>query len=279
MSNTKFGAIRDAKNSVKKPENDKTVPFDLFNSEIEVTSLISDYLKKKNMTSTAEIFEKELIGAKKKDINSTKILNLFDFGKAREFFHSFAEFQKNVSSKTPIQEMDKSEFFYRIYFAISDIHPFLKNQKEASKENTDQLKIYLEERGSELSKFPDLIPYFAMPYVKNLKEHSSFKHLFSQSWIGKVRESLVTFLKAQSNPNTELEIALISSKEKSSKGLHENEEVQRLTREYRKQTEELDELKRSHQQLNNESKETIRETHLKWGSFVKLFKKRNFTNF
>lgn len=41
-----------------------------------------------------------------------------------------------------------------------------------------RLKVYLEEgAGSELSEVPELLPYFALPYIPNPKSHPLFKDL------------------------------------------------------------------------------------------------------
>ena len=40
------------------------------------------------------------------------------------------------------------------------------------------LKTYLEEgEGAKLSQVPELVPYFALPYVTNPKQHPLFKDL------------------------------------------------------------------------------------------------------
>lgn len=39
-------------------------------------------------------------------------------------------------------------------------------------------RYYLETKGSNLSHMPDILPYFALPYVHNPRDHPSFKDLF-----------------------------------------------------------------------------------------------------
>jgi len=66
---------------------------------------------------------------------------------------------------------------------VYKIHPDLGNSPELSQIEIERLKKFLEINGSELTKYPELIPFFAIPYFKNLKEHQSFKHLFEKNWI------------------------------------------------------------------------------------------------
>ena len=43
-------------------------------------------------------------------------------------------------------------------------------------------KNFLEFHGNELSMYPELMPYFAIPYFKDLKKHPSFANLFKQQF-------------------------------------------------------------------------------------------------
>ena len=122
--------------------------------------------------------EKEWTNLSANDTVASEILKAFDNGSCKEFFNQFYSFQKNSSGKTPNLEFDKNELWYYIYFIVYDIHPSIRNLKEPSKESISDLKNFLEEKGNELSKFPDLIPFFALPYIKNIREHASFKNLF-----------------------------------------------------------------------------------------------------
>jgi len=41
----------------------------------------------------------------------------------------------------------------------------------------------LDTQGAELSKTAEFLPFYALPYVPNPKEHPSFKNLFNNEWI------------------------------------------------------------------------------------------------
>ena len=241
-----------------------------------ILHLISDFLSKKNCLKTLELFEKEYANISQNNQTTSKILHYFDSGQTREFFQTYNNFQKNISIKTPTLELDKTEFYFYIYFSIYEVHSFLGNGKETSKEAFAKLKTYLEEKGSELAKFPDLIPFFAFPYVKNLREHPSFKHLFAQNWPIKIRETLVLQLNNSCSGNTELELALTVIQNGSQEpDPNQSSEIKKLKSEIEQKNNELELANNKYEKLEFESKETMKEIHLKWSTFVRFFKQRN----
>ena len=53
---------------------------------------------------------------------------------------------------------------------------------------------YLAAQGDELSKIDELIPYFALPYLKEPMGHPVFRKLFSKSWLLQLKKLLTNFL-------------------------------------------------------------------------------------
>jgi hypothetical protein len=41
----------------------------------------------------------------------------------------------------------------------------------------------LDTQGADLSKTAEFLPFYALPYVPNPKDHPSFKNLFLMDWI------------------------------------------------------------------------------------------------
>ena len=70
--------------------------------------------------------------------------------------------------------------FLNLYFLIYPLHPDFGNEQNLQKSNIIFFKNFLEQYGNELSMYPDLIPYFAIPYFKDLKKHPSFANLFKR---------------------------------------------------------------------------------------------------
>jgi hypothetical protein len=55
-------------------------------------------------------------------------------------------------------------------------------------------KQYLDTKGKEFSVDPELLPYFALPYVPNPQEHPTFSAIFKQRWILDLRKKIEAFL-------------------------------------------------------------------------------------
>lgn len=105
----------------------------------------------------------------------------------------------------------KLEFYVHIYFAIYPIHPLLKGRLSAqNKTNTKYsreelliFKKYLNAQGNELSKMNDLLPYFALPLVKDPLTHPTFSKIFSHDWVFELRSQLVDFLNSMYSANNQ----------------------------------------------------------------------------
>lgn len=239
--------------------------------------IIMDYLKKKNYQKTLDIFKEEIKIIKENKAPFTEIIKSFEEGKKIIFFELWKKIHKsNNSEKQPIQENIKLELYIRLYFIIKNI----KNKEENEyQENINSFKIFLEERGSEISRFQDLISFFALPYVKKLEEHSSFKNYFKEEWKYSLKNKLKKYFKElfqKKSEITELENLLLSINEfqNSSKKL-KKEKINIEESSYKKKIEEMNKLKsdllKKKEDLKNqeiESKETMKLIHQKWANFV-----------
>ncbi|KXS11593.1 hypothetical protein M427DRAFT_424463 [Gonapodya prolifera JEL478] len=71
----------------------------------------------------------------------------------------------------------KVEFLLRIYFAVYPVHPGVARQGDrpfSLPTSLSNFKTYIETRGSSLVRDPELLPYFALPYVADPGQHPSF---------------------------------------------------------------------------------------------------------
>jgi len=63
----------------------------------------------------------------------------------------------------------KLEFFLRIYFVIFFNHPYNTNQKRLSekefKKEQNDFKLFLDTKGSELSRTSEFLAFYALPYI------------------------------------------------------------------------------------------------------------------
>jgi len=47
--------------------------------------------------------------------------------------------------------------------------------------------MFLDSKGSELSKANEFLAYYALPYIPNPWSHPSFKHLFTADWVQELK--------------------------------------------------------------------------------------------
>ena len=45
------------------------------------------------------------------------------------------------------------------------------------------LKWYHRNKGSDLAKTTEFLSYYALPYIKNIKDHLAFKEMFTKKWV------------------------------------------------------------------------------------------------
>jgi hypothetical protein len=87
------------------------------------------------------------------------------------------EFFKLLSNVIPleIQKKDstfqKTEFYLMVYFSIFPLHPNNPTSGDYNKLNTEmnQFKVYLETKGAQLSKTPEFLSFYALPFIRNLQ--------------------------------------------------------------------------------------------------------------
>ena len=242
----------------------------------DASFLIKDYLKKKNLLKTFEIFEKESKSLCESSDRLSTLFKRLEQGSSKEFFQIYEELQKGQPFNKPVQENDKLEFYFNVYFAIYEVHPFLGNKKELNRDAINDFKTYLEEKGADLAKFHEIIPFFALPYIKNPKEHATFKHLFTQNWLTTIKQDLNNYLAsiAESNGNTELEhlISTMKSGNSGFKTKSDDKGIEELKKTLQFKSNEVEEMKQNFKKLEGESKETMKTIHQKWAAFVKLLK-------
>ncbi len=172
-----------------------------------ISSLIHEYLLKKDYPNTLDAFQAELnTKIKSKEyykagfdvINEVKILRVFSSGDKKEFFKQWNRIiPSHIKNKDP--QFSKLEFFLEIYFAI---YPILgqkqitnQNMKDL-KSNMEDFKRYLDTKEIELSKTTEFLAYYALPYVPNPRDHPSFQTLFTAEWQIELKEKIKQCIKS-----------------------------------------------------------------------------------
>ena len=67
----------------------------------------------------------------------------------------------------------------------------------------EKFKSYLDRQGSELSKMPDLLAYFALTMVKDPLTNPTFSKIFTREWIVELRNQLMNFIESMYSPHSE----------------------------------------------------------------------------
>ena len=179
-----------------------------------ISSLIHEYLYKKEYNKTLDTFQNELsekIKSEKyysmsfKEINDSILINSFNTGNKIEFFQ---QWNRMIPNHMKLNEpaINRLDFFLEIYFAI---YPILGEKKNITpqiqqklKQNMENFKKYLDSKEIELSKTTEFLAYYALPYVPNPRNHPSYQQLFKQEWVNglkdKIKECITNYLPSPS---------------------------------------------------------------------------------
>ncbi|KRX11161.1 Armadillo-type fold [Pseudocohnilembus persalinus] len=171
-----------------------------------VFNIIHEYLAKKGLTKTLESFENEINNQSQlqtqelhdQQIKQEKLIEAFNSGNREQFFKIWAQIVP-TNTRQNNDQCSKLEFYLNIYFFVYNIHPFCGTSKKPSqipKQNVEQFKLYLENRGKDLSKTSEFLQYYALPYIDKPQKHTALKHIFTQEWVQEIQEKLAHFLKS-----------------------------------------------------------------------------------
>ena len=171
-----------------------------------ISTLIHEYLYKKEYNKTLDSFQEELAEKIKsgkfylssyKDISDTLLIKYFDSGNKIEFFKQWKRVIPN-HMKLIEPTLCKLDFYLEIYFALYPIMGNkVMNQKAQTelKQNMEDYKKYLEQKEIELSKTTEFLAYYALPYIPNPKGHPTYEKLFKPEWTNDLKEKLQNCIK------------------------------------------------------------------------------------
>ena len=173
---------------------------DVHKSTDIISSLIHEYLLKRDYTKTLDSFQEELITKIKQknyykiafsNITESNLLKFFGMGRKAEFFKSWKRIIPNhIRLREP--PLQKLEFYIQVYFAI---YPLLYRDSEINcnktiQETMDEFKEFLEKKDSDYSKSNEFLSYYALPYVQNPKTHASYSKLFQPEWAAELKDKI-----------------------------------------------------------------------------------------
>lgn len=178
---------------------------DVHKSTDIISSLIHEYLLKRDYTKALDSFQEELSNKIRQknyykiafsNIKESNLLKFFGLGKKNEFFKSWKRIIPNhIRLREP--PLQKLEFYIHIYFAI---YPLLYRDSEINcnktiQETMDEFKEFLEKKDSDYSKSNEFLSYYALPYVQNPKTHPSYSKLFQPEWTVELKDKIQLAIK------------------------------------------------------------------------------------
>ncbi|CAD8158225.1 unnamed protein product [Paramecium octaurelia] len=241
----------------------------------QLNNIVQDYLVRSSCFKTLEQFKVESQFATEQS-NETEyiILSHFDRGERDKFLESWSRYIPNQQRQ--YQDFWKLEFYIQIYFLIYPIHPVFMKKGVIDKNSINQFKQYLDSKGGDLSKTNEVLPFYALPYVKNPELHQTFQHLFTHEWIADLRQRLKEFLQSifGYEQTGSLLKRLFLSKEGSSNG-QQQEFQKKMTDNIRSLQQENNELRKKNNQqaqalqdINQTAQQNLFEAQRKWFQFT-----------
>ena len=171
-----------------------------------ITTLIHEYLYKKEYVKTLDSYQEEL-GEKiksgkyyslaNKDISDSSLLNYFESGNKVEFFKQWKRLIPNHMKLTE-PTLCKLDFNLEIYFALFPImgnKPVNQKAQSELRQNMEDFKKYLEKKEIELSKTTEFLAYYALPYIPNPKGHPTYAQSFKPEWVKDLKNQLINCIK------------------------------------------------------------------------------------
>ena len=164
-----------------------------------ISSLIHEYLYKKDYTKTLDIFQQELAEKIKTGkfynppsstgvVNSENLISFFKSGEKEQFMYHWNRLIPNNLILTE-STLFKLNFNIQIYFAIYPILNIKTNINEEKtknklKKNMEEFKLFLEKNKSETeSEFsPEFLSYYALPYIPDPRNNINYLNLFKPEW-------------------------------------------------------------------------------------------------
>jgi hypothetical protein len=167
-----------------------------------VNNLIHEYLLKMNFPGTLEAFKNELATCRPITIDNYRegIIGAFRTGHRDRFCDLWERFVP-ASLRMHDKETAKTEFFLALHFILVKAGPEARDRTGRTGSNGTGLNIAVEEfrsfllkNGEEFSKIDDLLPYYALPFLKDPFGHPLFKELLTDEWTATLGDRLESVL-------------------------------------------------------------------------------------
>ena len=117
-------------------------------------------------------------------VSSDSLLIYIDSGEQNLFFKQWASLASDTN------ESKVCEVLLMIHFVLYPTNPLFSSQRGYV--NIDELTRYLQANSEFISKYPELLVYFALPYIANPVDHPNFCHLFTAKWINSLKNRVLS---------------------------------------------------------------------------------------
>lgn len=173
-------------------------------------NLIYEYLLKMNFPGTLEAFKTELTTSRPVSIDNYRegIVAAFRSGNRERFCEMWERFVP-ASLRMHDKETAKTEFFLALHFILAKAGPDVRDKTARAgpyvgglNGAVEEFRSFLLKNGEEFSKIDDLLPYYALPFLKDPFGHPLFKELLTEGWTTALGEKLDALLGSLYSPKS-----------------------------------------------------------------------------
>ena len=169
-----------------------------------ISSLIHEYLYKKDYTKTLDIFQEELAEKIKQGKfysppitdypTSESLISYFKSGEKDKFLSHWTRLIPNNLILTE-STLYKLNFYIQIYFAIYPILNPRTNINEEKiqknlKKNMEEFKSFLERNKPQSESSSEFLAYYALPYIPDPRNNFTYVNLFKPEWTACIIEQI-----------------------------------------------------------------------------------------
>ena len=175
---------------------DETIKKEINKTTDIISSLIHEYLYKKDYTKTLDIFQEELAEKIKQGKfysppitdypTSESLISYFKSGEKDKFLSHWTRLIPNNLILTE-STLYKLNFYIQIYFAIYPILNPRANINEEKiqknlKKNMEEFKSFLERNKPQSESSSEFLAYYALPYIPDPRNNFTYVNLFKPEW-------------------------------------------------------------------------------------------------
>ena len=183
---------------------DETIKKEINKTTDIISSLIHEYLYKKDYTKTLDIFQEELAEKIKQGKfysppitdypTSESLISYFKSGEKDKFLSHWTRLIPNNLILTE-STLYKLNFYIQIYFAIYPILNPRTNINEEKiqknlKKNMEEFKSFLERNKPQTESSSEFLAYYALPYIPDPRNNFTYVNLFKPEWTACIIEQI-----------------------------------------------------------------------------------------